>query len=114
VIPPGDITLLLKRWSDGDDGAIEPLFELVYPDLRRIASALVWNPGSEPLLQPTAVVNELYLKLVQLHSLLVADRAHLFSLAARFMRRILVDSARRSGRQKRSGGMLVPLHEDLA
>ncbi len=108
---PGDITLLLKRWSDE---AVEPLFELVYPDLRRIASALIWNPGSEPLLQPTAVVNELYLKLVQLHSLLLEDRAHFFSLAARFMRRILVDSARHAGRQKRSSAMLVPLHEDLA
>ena len=111
---PGDITLHLKRWSEGDHAAIEPLFDLVYPDLRRIANSLIWNPGSEPLLQPTAVVNELYLKLIQLHSLRLEDRAHFFSLAARFMRRILVDSARRSGRQKRSGGTLVPLHDDIA
>jgi RNA polymerase sigma factor (TIGR02999 family) len=110
----GDITLLLKRWSDGDEAAIEPLFELVYPDLRRIASAMIWNPGSEPLLQPTAVVNELYLRLVQIHSLLLDDRGHFFSLAARFMRRILVDSARHAGRQKRSHGIPVPLNDDLA
>ena len=114
VTDPGDITLHLKRWGAGDQSAIEPLFQLVYPELRRIANSLIWNPGSEPMLQPTAVVNELYLKLLGLHSLRVEDRGHFFSLTARFMRRILVDSARRAGRQKRSGGTLVPLHEDIA
>jgi RNA polymerase sigma factor (TIGR02999 family) len=114
VTNPGDVTQYLNRWSDGDEAAQGPLFDLIYPELRRIAGALTWNQRSPVGLQSTALVNEFYLKFVQQHSLRFEDRVHFYSLAARFMRRILVDAARHSGRQKRDGAAAVPLHPDIA
>jgi RNA polymerase sigma factor (TIGR02999 family) len=110
----GEITLLLQRWSAGNEAALESLFEIVYPDLRRMAHGLFRQESSEHLLQPTIVVNELYLKLLQQNRLALQDRRHFFSLAARFMRRILVDYARHEGRGKRDGGVRIPLDEELA
>ncbi|MDQ2774618.1 MAG: ECF-type sigma factor [Acidobacteriota bacterium] len=110
---PGDVTTLLRRWGEGDSSASEPLFELVYPQLKKIAGAL-FRDQQPAILQPTVLVNELYLKLLQQRRLCFEDRRHFFSLAARLMRRVLVDQARHEGRQKRSGGTAVPLHEDLA
>ena len=86
----------------------------MYPQLRRIAEALFWNQRSGSVLQPTTLVNELYLKLIQQKRLFFEDRAHFFSLAAQLMRRLLVDHVRSECRQKRNGGVCVPLHEDLA
>jgi RNA polymerase sigma factor (TIGR02999 family) len=111
---PGDITVLLRKWGEGDCSAREPLFELVYPQLRRIADALFRGERPSGVLQPTSLVNELYLKLIRQHRLHFEDRAHFFSLTARLMRRVLVDHARLEGRQKRHGGVQVPLHEELA
>jgi RNA polymerase sigma factor (TIGR02999 family) len=111
---PGDITVLLREWTNGDSCNLDPLFELVYPQLKQIANSLFRNERPGSVLQPTVLVNELYLKLLGQHSLRVEDRKHFFSLAARLMRRVLVDQARSEGRQKRSGGMPVALHEDLA
>lgn len=111
---PGDITVLLREWSNGNSGQLEPLFELVYPQLRQIAQSLFRNERPECVLQPTVLVHELYLKLLTQHSLQVEDRKHFFSLAARLMRRVLVDQARSESRQKRDRGVSVPLHEDLA
>jgi RNA polymerase sigma factor (TIGR02999 family) len=110
----GEITVLLRDWKAGDPAAIEHLFELVYPQLRRIAGALFRGERPENLLQPTSVVNELFLKLVRQRSLRFEDREHFYSLSARLMRRVLVDHARSEGRQKRDGGFAVPLHPDLA
>jgi RNA polymerase sigma factor (TIGR02999 family) len=104
----------LHKWGEGDSSASEPLFELIYPHLRRIAGALFRGERPEGLLQPTSLVNELYLKLILQRRLRFEDRGHFFSLAARVMRRVLVDQARLEGRQKRHGGVRVPLHEDLA
>lgn len=110
---PGQITLLLHEWSAGQPAAGESLFEMVYPDLRKIAGALFRGERPENLLQPTSVVNELFLKLVRQRSCRFEDREHFYSLSARLMRRVLVDHARSEQRAKRSGGVAVPLSDDL-
>jgi RNA polymerase sigma factor (TIGR02999 family) len=110
---PGDITLLLHRWSKGDTAANETLFDLVYPHLRSIAGALFRGERPENILQPTSVVNELFLKLVRQRSLRFEDREHFYSLSASLMRRVLVDHARSERRQKRDGGVPVPLRDDI-
>jgi len=111
---PGEITVLLRDWSAGDPAALDQLFELVYPQLRKIAGALFRGERPENLLQPTSVVNELFLKLIRQRSLRFEDREHFYSLSARLMRRVLVDHARSEGRQKRDRGVSVPLHPNLA
>lgn len=110
---PGDITALLQQWSEGEDAALDPLFELVYPQLRSIAASLMQRERRGNMLQPTGLVNEFYLKLMKQERLRFEDRAHFLSLAARFMRRILVDQVRKSGRRKRDGGQPVTLTDDL-
>ena len=111
---PGEITVLLRDWSAGNTAATEQLFELVYPHLRKIAGALFRGERPENLLQPTSVVNELFLKLIRQRSLRFEDREHFYSLSARLMRRVLVDHARSEGRQKRDFGIPVTMHPDLA
>jgi len=110
----GEITVLLRDWKAGDPVAVDHLFELVYPQLRQIAGILFRGERPENLLQPTSVVNELYLKLIRQRSLRFEDREHFYSLSARLMRRVLVDHARSQGRQKRDFGIPVPLDADLA
>jgi RNA polymerase sigma factor (TIGR02999 family) len=110
----GEITMLLRDWKAGDPAAIDHLFELVYPQLRQIAGSLFRGERTEHLLQPTSVVNELFLKLIRQRSLRFEDREHFYSLSARLMRRVLVDHARSEGRQKRDGGIPVQLQADLA
>src|ERR1700690_3705869 len=111
---PGEITGWRREGGSGKAGATEPLFELVYPQLRNIAGALFRGERPENLLQPTCVVNELFLKLVRQRSLRFEDREHFYSLSARMMRRVLVDHARSQQRQKRDGGIPVPLQEGMA
>lgn len=111
---PGQVTELLQGWQEGKPQALDRLFEVVYPELRRISAALFRGERPENILQPTIVVNELFLKLVRQRSLRFEDREHFYSLAARLMRRILLDHARSEGRQKRNGGTPVPLDEKLA
>ncbi len=110
---PGEITQLLHEWNAGKPEATEALFHLVYPHLRTIAGALFRRERTENVLQPTSVVNELFLKLIRQRSLRFEDREHFYSLSARLMRRVLVDHARSEGRQKRNGGVQVPIEEDL-
>ncbi len=114
MVGPGDITVLLRQWSEGEDAALDPLFELIYPHLRYIAGSLMRHERSGHMLQPTSMVNEFYLKLVHQQRLRFEDRGHFFSLAALFMRRILVDQARQSGARKRDGGKPVVLSDDLS
>lgn len=109
----GEITELLREWSDGRPEAVERLFDVVYPQLRQIAGALFRGERPENLLQPTGVVNELFLKLIRQRRLRFEDREHFYSLSARLMRRVLVDHARSQMRQKRDGGIPVPLDEKL-
>lgn len=109
-----DITILLKEW--GAEKGVDPdkLFELIYPRLHRMAASLMRSERGEHILQPTVVVNELFLKLVQQRKLDFEDRQHFYSFAARLMRRILVDHARSEGRLKRDAGLRIPLEDHLA
>ena len=111
---PGEITQLLHEWTQGERASSETLFELVYPQLRRIAGSIFRSERPENLLQPTGVVNELFLKLVRQRSLHFEDRQHFYSLCARLMRRVLVDQARSEHRQKRDGGPPLPLTDDMS
>jgi RNA polymerase sigma factor (TIGR02999 family) len=111
---PGEVTVLLREWTEGQPGALDRLFEMVYPHLRHIAGALFRGERTESMLQPTSVVNELFLKLVRHRRLQFDDREHFFSLSARLMRRLLIDQAREQGRRKRDGGAAIPLAENLA
>jgi RNA polymerase sigma factor (TIGR02999 family) len=110
----GEITTLLREWRDGKPQAIDRLFEAVYPRLRAIAGALFRGESLERVLQPTSVVNELFLKLVQTRSLRFEDREHFYSLSARLMRRVLIDQARARSSRKRQAGVAVPLEDRLA
>jgi len=103
--PRGDqeITLLLQAWRQGDDLALEHLVPLVYNELHRIAGNEMGRERRDHTLQPTALVNEVYLRLVNLKAVSWNDRAHFFAVAARSMRRILVDRARAKLSAKRGG-----------
>jgi len=98
-----EITGLLKGWARGDEAALEELIPVVYKELRRAAARYMKNERAGNTLQPTALVNEVYLRLVNLHDVTWHDRAHFFAVAAQLMRRILVDAARTRASVKRGG-----------
>jgi RNA polymerase sigma-70 factor (ECF subfamily) len=100
---PESITQLLERWSMGDEKALEQLMPLVYDELHRLAGAYLRRERREHTLQPTALVNEAYLKLMGQHSTRWGNRAQFFGVAAQLMRRILVDHARAHYASKRGG-----------
>lgn len=100
---PTDITSLLARWQAGEDGAHDRVAEVVYPDLRRIAAAYLRRERGNHTLQPTALVHEAFLRLVDAGSLTFDCRQQFFALAAQLMRHILVDHARAALAQKRGG-----------
>ena len=103
--PESDVTGLLVRWSEGDQQALEQVLPLVYGELRRIASNQLRRERKDHTLAPTALVNELYLRLVDQRRTSWQNRAHFFGLAAQLMRRILVDHARARSAEKRGGGV---------
>ena len=100
---PSEITRLLKAWSSGQEAALEELMPLVYNELRRAARRYMNNERPGNTLQPTALVNEVYLRLVNVTEVSWCDRAHFFAVAAEMMRRILVDAARARTAAKRGG-----------
>jgi RNA polymerase sigma-70 factor, ECF subfamily len=102
-----DVTALLRRWSGGDRGAFDELVPVVYGELRRIARRALANERSAHTLQPTALVHEAFLRLVDERAMTWQNRAHFFAVAAGVLRRILVDHARRRLAQKRGGGAVV-------
>jgi RNA polymerase sigma-70 factor (ECF subfamily) len=105
-----DVTVLLQAWTDGDAGALEKLTPLVYSELRRLARRCMTAERPDHTLQPTALVNEAFLRLMNSKDLAWKNRAHFFALSARLMRRILVDFARSRRYGKRGGGKTpVPL-----
>ena len=106
-------TDLLLAWQHGDAAAFEQLIPLVQDDLRRLAKRYMRNEAAGHTLQTTALVNELYLKLIEVKRIRWQNRAHFLAMAARLMRRILVDFARARGNQKR-GGALRKLRLDEA
>jgi RNA polymerase sigma factor (TIGR02999 family) len=97
------ITQLLERWSQGDEKALDQLMPLVYDELHRLAGAYLRSERREHTLQPTALVNEAYLKLVRQRNIQWQNRAQFFGVAAQLMRRILVDHARANYADKRGG-----------
>jgi RNA polymerase sigma factor (TIGR02999 family) len=103
-VPSHDVTRLLARWKDGDEAALQQLVPIIHAELRRLAQRQMAREDPGHTLQPTALVNEAYLRLVNLTRMQWQDRAHFFAMAARLMRRILVDFARSRGYQKRGGG----------
>lgn len=107
-VSPGEVTGLLRAWSKGDADAAERLLPLVYAELRRLAAAQMRRERSDHTLQPTALVHEAYVRLVDQH-LAWTDRGHFFGVAARAMRQVLVDHARKKHAQKRSGGIEVTI-----
>jgi len=110
-----DVTQLLIAWSKGDRLAFEHLAPLVEAELRQLARAFLGREAAGHTLQPTALINEAYLRLVEWRSVQWQDRAHFFAVAAKMMRRILVNHAVSRGRQKRGGNtIVVPLDEAQA
>ena len=99
----GEVTLLLRQWRGGDQQAFERVSELVYDELRRMARGYLAGERSGHTLQPTALVHETYLRLVDHNAMAWEDRRHFFAIAATTMRRILVDHARSQRREKRGG-----------
>jgi len=103
VSSSADVTGLLVRWSEGDADALERLLPLVYSELRRIASKQLRHERPDHTLAPTALVHELYLRLIDQSRTSWKNRAHFFGIAAQLMRRILVDHARAQQAEKRGG-----------
>ena len=99
----GDITRLLEAWGAGDDQALQRLTPLVYAELHRLAHHYMAAEQSGQLLQTTALVHEVYLRLIDVENVDWQNRAHFYGLCARLMRRILIDFARSRNYQKRGG-----------
>jgi RNA polymerase sigma factor (TIGR02999 family) len=102
--PLSDITKLLQAWNAGDQSALERLLPLVYRELRRVANNHLRREARGHTLQPTALVNEVYMRLVHINRMTWQDRAHFFAMCSRLMRQILVDAARARQVAKRGGG----------
>lgn len=107
---PQQITLLLIEWSYGDTSALDKLMPYVERELHRIASQYMRRENPGHTLQTTALVNEAYLKLIEQRDVTWQNRAQFFAIAAKIMRRILIDHARTQSRVKRGGGAI---HVDL-
>jgi RNA polymerase sigma-70 factor, ECF subfamily len=111
--PSPHVTTLLLAWGNGDEQALDELIPLVHRELRRMAQRAMAGEHAGHTLQPTALVNEVYLRLVDIKSVQWNDRAHFFALSARLMRRILVDLARSKRYEKRGGGVpTISLDDD--
>jgi RNA polymerase sigma factor (TIGR02999 family) len=112
---PGEVTRLLQRWTEGDVSAIDALWPLVYEDLRRLARRQLHNERGDHTLQRTALVNEAFIRLSGQRSVDWLNREQFLSLAAKIMRRVLVDYARQRGAQRRGDGAPhVSMHDTQA
>lgn len=110
-----ELTALLVAWSEGDQSALERLTPLVYQELHRLAQHYMTQERPGHTLQATALVNEAYMRLVDVNRMRWQNRAHFFAVSAQMMRRILVEFARRRHRHKRGGDALkVSLDDALA
>jgi RNA polymerase sigma-70 factor (ECF subfamily) len=106
-------TELLRAWSQGDRSALERLVPLVYEELHRLARRYMRQERPDHTLQATSLVNEAYLRLIDINRVEWRNRAHFLALAAQMMRRILVESARNRRRQKRGGGAVHVSLDDV-
>lgn len=110
----GEITLLLAKWRNGEASAFNELIPLVYPHLREVAAAYIRREHNPDVLQATALVHELYLRLMNQKRAAWEDRKHFYTFAAKVMRMILIDHAHERQTQSRGGDFdHVPLNEDL-
>ena len=107
------VTDLLAAWRRGENDALDRLLPLVYDELRRVASRQLGREATGHTLDTTALVHETYLRIVDQNRVEWADRAHFFAIAARAMRRVLLDHARRHHARKRGGGILPSTFEEL-
>lgn len=113
--PDRDVTALLQQWSqEGDRQALDLLMPLVAQELHRMAQGFFRQERSDHTLQPTALVNEVYMRLVDRRKATWQDRVHFLSFAARTMRRVLVDHSRKQKAQKRGAGAQQVVLEDSA
>lgn len=108
-----DVTRLLAAWQDGDSAAADQLLPLVYDELHRAAARAMRNEAVGHTLQPTALVNEVYLRLVDQTGASWKNRSQFFGVAAQAMRRILVDHARARLSDKRGGGARAVTLDDV-
>lgn len=108
-----DVTVLLVQWAEGDGGALERLTPLVYTELRRLAASHLRRERKSHTLQPTALVHEAYLRLVDQQNPTWQNRSHFYGVAARLMRQILVDHARNRNAHKRAA-IRVSLEESVS
>jgi RNA polymerase sigma-70 factor, ECF subfamily len=111
--PSAEITQLLRDWQGGSRDALDRLIPLVYDELHVIAARHLAREQKDRSLQTTALVNEAYLKLIDQQRVDWQNRAHFFAIAARLMRRILIDDARRRLREKRGGSMAQVSVEEI-
>jgi RNA polymerase sigma factor (TIGR02999 family) len=100
----GDITGWLARWRDGDPSALDRILPQVYDELRRLAAHELRGHKHHDTLQPTALVHDVFVRLLGAKSVDIGDRKHLFTTAAKLMRQVLIDRARAQQRDKRGGG----------
>jgi RNA polymerase sigma-70 factor (ECF subfamily) len=104
----------LKAWGSGDEQALERLTPIVYPELRRLAARYLRRESAGNTLQPTALVHEAYLRLIDARLVHWEDRAHFFAVCAQMMRRILVSAARKRTAGKRGGAaVVIQLNESI-
>jgi RNA polymerase sigma factor (TIGR02999 family) len=108
---PGDVTRLLQSWSCGEKKALNELVPIIHGELRGLAAACLRQERRDHTLQPTALVHEAYLRLVDQTHVQCQNRAQFFAIAANLMRQILVDHARRHLAAKRGGGNKAPIEE---
>jgi len=108
-----NVTQILLEWRSGNEEALQQLMPVVYDELRRLAARYMRSERREHTLQPTALVNEAYIRLVEM-KVSWQDRAHFFAVAARLMRRLLVDHARANHRAKREGNFAMLSLDDAA
>lgn len=104
---PGEVTQLLERWASGDASALDDLTPLVYNELRNVADAYLRRERPDHTLQTTALVNEAYLRLIGQKRGRWESRKHFFGIAARLMRHVLVDYARKYNAEKRGAGCVT-------
>lgn len=111
-VPEADVTTLLESWSRGDANALDRLVPVVYDELRRLAASHLRRESNAATLQPTALVHEVYLKLLDQRRVEYRSRAHFYGAAAQIIRRMLVDYARERNAVKRGGGAEAVTLED--
>src|ERR1051325_5663458 len=100
----GDVTRLLNEWKEGNEAVLSELIPLIYDELRRIAATHLRRERPDHTLQPTALIHEAYLRLIQGNQTAGHSRVHFFAIASRIMRQILVDAARKYQSEKRGRG----------